>query len=362
MKRNLVLWLGAAMLLFWIAGSAHAQITTYTEETAYLNALATSGYGTFEEGFEDNATWGSVRFPNAAPSVTSMGIVWTSNHPNAVTQPSHITTDSGPARTGLWGFFSSPHGNPGVTDLLGFIEDGFIGTRQPGAGTLYGVGGWFTGTFGGQIILILDGDELNPISLGPLTSTHQFYGVIDTTGFSKFEVRETEGTREDQKFVFSDDFTFGMQPSPGNNPPVANAGPDQTVLMGDAVTLDGSASSDVDGDPLTFSWSFSSVPAGSTAALDTADPVHPTFLVDVAGTYVVQLIVNDNNADSAPDTVDITTGNSPPVANAGPPQGAGGCFVATAGYGVKPPKTFALIFLLSIIAAPLMVGSRRRKF
>ena len=39
-----------------------------------------------------------------------------------------------------------------------------------------------------------------------------------------------------------------------NNPPVAKAGLDQVVKEGDKVTLDGSAGTDPDNDPLTFSW------------------------------------------------------------------------------------------------------------
>jgi len=56
----------------------------------------------------------------------------------------------------------------------------------------------------------------------------------------------------------------------GDRAPVANAGPDQTARPGDMVTLDGSASSDADGDPITFLWSFESVPAGSSPAI--SDP------------------------------------------------------------------------------------------
>ncbi|RMH34417.1 MAG: DUF11 domain-containing protein, partial [Nitrospirae bacterium] len=106
----------------------------------------------------------------------------------------------------------------------------------------------------------------------------------------------------------------------GNNAPVANAGPDQTVRVGDLVTLDGSASSDVDGDPLTFAWSIIQEPSGSAATLSDPTAVMPTFFANAAGTYVLQLIVNDGTVNSAPDTVTITTENSPPVANAGPDQ------------------------------------------
>ena len=102
--------------------------------------------------------------------------------------------------------------------------------------------------------------------------------------------------------------------------PVANAGADQTPLLGNTVTLDGSASSDVDGDLLTYNWSFTSKPAFSAAALSDPTAVRPTFVMDLYGDYVVQLIVNDVKADSAPDTVTISTNNSAPVANAGADQ------------------------------------------
>ena len=104
---------------------------------------------------------------------------------------------------------------------------------------------------------------------------------------------------------------------PVNQPPLANAGPDQTVAQGAAVTLDGSASSDPDGDTLTYVWTLMSKPAGSTAALTGAGTVAPQFTADLAGVYVIRLVVNDGSASSAPDQVSVTANapaNSAPTA------------------------------------------------
>ena len=94
--------------------------------------------------------------------------------------------------------------------------------------------------------------------------------------------------------------------TPQNSPPVANAGPDQTAEVGHVVELNGSGSSDVDGDPLTYRWSLISVPAGSGAVLDNTAAVRPRFTADRPGTYVGQLIVNDGKVDSSADTAVVS--------------------------------------------------------
>ena len=109
--------------------------------------------------------------------------------------------------------------------------------------------------------------------------------------------------------------------STANSAPSANAGPDHTAFVGNAVTLDGTASSDVNGDPITYQWSFTTKPAGSQAVLSDPTASRPSFTVDKRGDYFIQLIVNDGKADSAPDSVQISTQSSAPVANAGPDQG-----------------------------------------
>ena len=94
-----------------------------------------------------------------------------------------------------------------------------------------------------------------------------------------------------------------------NIPPVADAGRDQAVLLDTNVQLDGSGSNDPDMAPspdLMYFWSFVSLPAGSAAVLMNPDTMDPTFLADVEGAYVIELVVNDGASDSAPETVTVT--------------------------------------------------------
>jgi hypothetical protein len=107
-----------------------------------------------------------------------------------------------------------------------------------------------------------------------------------------------------------------------NRSPSANAGADQTVHAGSVVNLDGSGSTDPDLNyPLTYAWTLKQRPAGSTAALTSADSATPSFTADVMGDYVVELVVTDADLwPSLPDTVKISTTNTAPVAAAGSDQ------------------------------------------
>lgn len=81
-----------------------------------------------------------------------------------------------------------------------------------------------------------------------------------------------------------------------NQAPTANAGADQTVNAGNAVTLSGEDSADADGDTLTFSWDF------GDGALGSGQNVSHAYTT--AGTYTATLTVSDGTATST-DTVKI---------------------------------------------------------
>ncbi|MDE3167236.1 MAG: OmpA family protein [Acidobacteriota bacterium] len=91
----------------------------------------------------------------------------------------------------------------------------------------------------------------------------------------------------------------------GDTPPVANAGPDQTVTAG-LVTLDGSASYDPDNDPMTYQWSQMS---GPTVALATPTDAKTTFTAAAGQTYIFRLTVTDSMGLSASATTRVTAGN-----------------------------------------------------
>ena len=104
-----------------------------------------------------------------------------------------------------------------------------------------------------------------------------------------------------------------------NDPPQAHAGPSQQVYIGDKVTLNGTGSSDPNGDSISYQWKLISKPKASRAKLSNPKAVNPTFRVDLPGNYMVQLIVKDRWGKSS-DTHTITISallNHPPTANAG---------------------------------------------
>jgi hypothetical protein len=125
--------------------------------------------------------------------------------------------------------------------------------------------------------------------------------------------------------------TLVPQPSICNNLPIAIVGEDQIIdessgapdFAPTVVTLDGSASIDPDGDPISYRWTQVS---GSPVALSDPTSAEPTFQAPAVptqpGSEVLgfQLVVNDGHAASAAriSSVLVQNVNRPPIANAGP--------------------------------------------
>ncbi len=84
--------------------------------------------------------------------------------------------------------------------------------------------------------------------------------------------------------------------------PTAEAGLGLVGYVGDTIELNGSASTDPDGEPLTYVWTQISGPPVDTAG---ADKALPRFEIMEPGTLRFQLVVNDGTLDSLPDTVDV---------------------------------------------------------
>ncbi|MFW5635884.1 MAG: PKD domain-containing protein [Thermodesulfobacteriota bacterium] len=111
-----------------------------------------------------------------------------------------------------------------------------------------------------------------------------------------------------------------------NQPPTADAGPDQIVTEGELTTLNGIGSSDPDpGDTLSFQWE--QIDAGAPVTLSDPTAPQPTFTApEITGTERIlefRLTVTDNDGQTAADEVSVTvrtSGAQPPTADAGSDQ------------------------------------------
>lgn len=104
---------------------------------------------------------------------------------------------------------------------------------------------------------------------------------------------------------------------PTNLPPTADAGPDATIECvspdGESVALDGSASSDPDGDPLTYTWSGPFSEGNGTVTGATPSVTLPL------GSHTIVLTVSDGNGGSDTDEVVVTIEDTaPPEITLGP--------------------------------------------
>ncbi|KWV92464.1 MULTISPECIES: PKD domain-containing protein [unclassified Erythrobacter] len=163
-----------------------------------------------------------------------------------------------------------------------------------------------------------------PSGAGPLTLT-----VFDTDA-SATRVATLAQTQIDLAALYA-----GGQPcqviaqaagyTPPNNPPVSDAGPDQTSSGGLTVQLDGTGSFDPDGDPITYRWNQINGPAATFSP--SRSVAAPSFVVAAtdrsAQTYIFNLVVSDNANRDGVDSVTVRVpANTAPVADAGADRSA----------------------------------------
>jgi hypothetical protein len=91
----------------------------------------------------------------------------------------------------------------------------------------------------------------------------------------------------------------------GNDPPVADAGPDLANVPAGVVQLDGSKSYDPDGDPITYQWVQE---AGPGVSISTPTLANAGFIAAAGQVYSFRLLVKDNQGGETADRVQISTG------------------------------------------------------
>lgn len=112
-------------------------------------------------------------------------------------------------------------------------------------------------------------------------------------------------------------FDVPAQPTTGAHP-VAHAGTGSSYPLGSTIELDGSASFDPDGTIVDYTWSVVSAPPGTVAIPADLNTSSTTLTPDGVGTYVLQLVVTDNEGNADRSTVRIVATGAILDVDAGP--------------------------------------------
>lgn len=130
--------------------------------------------------------------------------------------------------------------------------------------------------------------------------------VTDSGATTSFTAPAEEGTIQIELTVSdgTQSSTDTVEIQVANHQPQADAGADQSAAPGARISLDGSASSDPDGDILTYSWAQTS---GIEVVLSSTTSATPFFdAPEQGGNLVFELILNDGTASSAPAEVVVS--------------------------------------------------------
>ncbi|MEJ0083041.1 MAG: PKD domain-containing protein [Puia sp.] len=154
-----------------------------------------------------------------------------------------------------------------------------------------------------------------PTTTGSNTSLLSLSGLVAGTYTYQLTVTDNSGASSSSRVKV-------IVTAAANRPPNANAGPNQQITApASSVTLNGSGSSDPDGNIATYSWTAVSGPGSVT--INNSNTATPSVVGLKPGGYIFELTVTDNNGATAKDQVTVTVlpqplqANQAPVANAG---------------------------------------------
>jgi PKD repeat protein len=192
-------------------------------------------------------------------------------------------------------------------------------------------GGPYSGEAGSTLIQF-DGSGSSDADNDRLTFEWEFGDGNTATGAMPTHTYSQAGNYEVRLVV--DDGQAKSDPSvtsaaitapPVNLAPIADPGGPYAGEPGQAITFDGSASADPNGDPLTYSWDFGDGSTGSG--------VNPMHTYAAAGNYTVTLTVNDSSLSS--NTVATMAEIAVPPANRAPTADPGGPYNGSTGETIR---------------------------
>ena len=157
-------------------------------------------------------------------------------------------------------------------------------------------------------------------ALSDLTDLHPTF-TPDVVGDYLLQLIAGDGDSNSVPSILHIHANAASQPAVTNTKPIANANGSATVTVNTQVSLSGNASFDTNGDTLTYLWSVLAEPSGATSTLTDETTAAPSITPDVAGDYIIQLIVNDGTLNSDPVSVTITVNDPPVVAVTAVPSG-----------------------------------------
>ena len=298
---------GAGSPVTGLAGSGDAYLVTVSaaQDGTYNLDLVSSGHGITDTagnplssptptGADHTYTVGAIPADTTAPAVTSI----------VRSNPAEATTSG---RTLVFAVTFSE-------DVTGVdLSDFALSSGGTGTGSVTNLAG-----SGSQYLVTVSAAQDGTYNLDLVPSGH---GITDS---ASNPLSSPAPTGADHTYTVH---TPPIQSDTINTPPSISAGPDQTVQGGQVVSLTGTAT-DVDGDPLTYSWSHDSALAIEFANSTAPSTTFTAPQVSSNTTFILTLTVDDGT-QAASDSMGITIVGTP-----GSPRGIGEITLTSTGPGV----------------------------